>query len=335
MQDFESLLKKLGVIDWGYSEELEPHSFSRYESWVERGEHGPLHYLSDYRKEKRKTLESIFPEAKSSLVFLFSYHQKRNDLLDFYQSEKSNGLKVASYVLGFSGRDYHEEVRERLNEIAENLKNSHPNLEVKHSLDIQPVLERDLAYRCGLGWFGKNSMLISKSQGSFFIIGSLILNKKLELAKRELESDHCGQCRACVEACPTQAIDESNRTIIADKCISTYTIELFKDESEPPKGMEKGSGEFFGCDICQDVCPWNKRIDRLGSYAGNSSVIDTLEGPVVNLLKLPLKENIESIEKLSNRGFVREFKGTPLERTGKTGLLKNLKFWLKRSDPDL
>lgn len=336
MNGIDSLLiKDKGIVDWGYTEELMPRSFGHFDSWVKRGDHGSLNYLSDYRKEKRESLEHIFPEAKSALVFLFSYHQSRNDLAEFYKSKKSNGLKVASYVLGFSGKDYHEVVREKLLNISEALKKEKPELMTKLSLDIQPVLERDLAYRSGLGWFGKNSMLISKGQGSFFIIGSLILNQKLELPKRDLEADHCGQCRACIDACPTIAIDEKSRTIIADKCISTYTIELFKDNSPPPKGMENANGEIFGCDICQDVCPWNKRIDRLGLFPGDFTKLEGAEGPVLSLLQDKAEVALKNLENYSGRGFVRAFKGTPLERTGKVGLIKNLKFWLKKSDPGL
>ena len=205
----------------------------------------------------------------------------------------------------------------------------YPNLEAKFSLDTQPILERDLAYRAGLGWFGKNSMFINKSKGSFFIIGSLLLSEKLPLSKLKNEVDHCGQCTACIDSCPTQAIDPKTRTILTQKCISTYTIELFKDGTTPPIGFIPGASEIFGCDICQDVCPWNKRVFRNYSKINNfkehefSKEKESLISGF--FLKKPLEEIIKKLKGMSNRGFKKQFKGTPIERTGRVGLLKNLK----------
>lgn len=324
----DELLSFHKIVDWGYTEELSPRSYDRLERWVEKGEHGTLGYLADHRLDARKSLQEVFPDTQSSLVFLFSYHREKLALENFYQGPVSNGLKIASYVLGFEGKDYHLLVRESLEKLAEKLSEKIPDLKWRLSLDIQPVLERDLAHRAGLGWFGKNSMLISKDKGSFFIIGSLLLNKKLELPKRAVETDHCGQCRACVEACPTQAINEETRTLTAEKCIATWTIEHFKEGPSAPRGMENASGEIFGCDICQDVCPWNQRPVRMGLAPveglekSNALIFDQF------LKKTPI-EVIENLESHSSRGFVREFKNTPLERTGKRGLLKNLQFWKK------
>ena len=255
-----SFLKQYRIVDWGYTENPKPLSFDRYETWVGQDGHGPLGYLADERKEKRKDIRHFFPEFQSALVFLFSYAEEKASLEKFYREDpEANGLKMASYSLGFEGLDYHHVLRDSLKSISEKIHSLYPEATFSHSLDIQPVLERDLAARAGLGWFGKNSMFISRREGSFVMLGSLFLSIKLPLKEGELEADHCGNCTRCIDLCPTEAIDPLTRTLRTEQCISTYTIELFKDEKTPPAGMEKAKGEIFGCDICQDVCPWNKK----------------------------------------------------------------------------
>ncbi len=329
--DFDSeFLKSLAVVDWGYTSNVHPLSFEKYDNWVKRDDHGTLGYLSDHRKHARRSLSSVYEECESAIVFLFSYHPQKLALEEVYRDPRWNGLKLGSYVLGFNGEDYHFQVKSRLEQIALQLKKNHTDLEYRMALDIHPVLERDLAYRCGLGWFGKNSMMISKSHGSYTILGTLLLNKKLDEYSDEnlIETDHCGQCTACIDACPTQAIDPEHRTIIANQCISTFTIELFKD-AEAPKGMENANGEFFGCDICQEVCPWNKRPIRIGSVKPMDAELFSQKSHQIlsTFLLRPLEDIEESLEGTSNSKFAKEFKATPLGRTGRKGLLKNIRFW--------
>ena len=252
-------------------------------------------------------------ERSTTLILLFSI---------------SNGLKIASYVLGFEGVDYHYNLKESLESIGRELQGLDPELEFKLSLDTQPILERDLAFRAGLGWFGKNSMFISKSEGSFFILGSLLLSKDYTLPERDVETDHCGQCTKCADACPTDAIDLDTRTLISNKCISTYTIETFKDVGEAPQGMENSNGEIFGCDICQEVCPWNKRLLRVGKVKPFEGDLSEHEVKVRSyFLERPISEILDDLSSLSNRGFQRLFRSTPIERTGRVGLLKNIRFF--------
>ena len=322
-----NLQNELGIIDWGVTSDSKAVSFEKYDEWVSKGHNGNLKYLEGERKEKRRDLTHYFPEFKSAIVFQFSYAQEKFKLDKFYNSEQSNGLRIGGYVMGYEGIDYHHKLKSDLERIGDLLKLENPNLEYKLSLDIQPVLERDLAYRAGLGWFGKNSMFISKSEGSFFILGSLLLNSETSTKTRELETDHCGQCTRCIDSCPTDAIDIESRTIISKKCISTYTIEEFKDNIIPPIGMENSRGEIFGCDICQDVCPWNKRLLRVGKYLDHSD-----EGTKYSFIKnffltRPIQLIISELEGISNRKFQKLFFGTPLQRTGRVGLLKNLRFY--------
>lgn len=308
------LLKELQVVDWGYTEESKPQSYERFDEWVKDGNHGALAYLSDHRKDIRADLKKIYPSFESALVFLFSYRPAKKWLMDNKRHE------IASYALGFGGEDYHYSLKRSLTRILSEFQKDHPGLEGFLTLDTQPVLERDLAFRAGLGWFGKNSMLINRGEGSYFIIGSLLLNQKLPLTQKPTDTDHCGQCRACVEACPTLAIDETTRTLKADKCISTYTIEIMK-EATPPEGMEKSRGEIFGCDICQDVCPWNTK--PLGRTTGSLSLE---KFPSVGALFQKSPDELKFFfESHSARGVQRELEGTALSRPGKKGWLKNLK----------
>ena len=316
-------LKSLGILNWGYTEESLPLSLQRYEQWVSQGQEGPLTYLSDHRKDLRSDIKNIYPDFQSAIVFLFSYQEAKKWLLDNDRHE------VAAYSLGFEGRDYHQVLKERLNSIFETLKVTHPGLERFIALDAQPVLERDLAFRAGLGWFGKNSMLINQKEGSYFIIGSLLLNQKLGEGEPKTDIDHCGQCNSCVDACPTNAINPETRTIIASQCISTYTIEIFK-EAQAPKGFDKSRGEFFGCDICQDVCPWNRK--PLARVMGTLKLPESLSFLKDWFFGLPITELVKILEGETNRGLKRKLLGTPFDRPGKAGWLKNLKSILGKKD---
>jgi epoxyqueuosine reductase len=315
-------LQSLGILDWGYSEESLPQSISRYEEWVNHDLQAPLSYLADHRKDLRRDIKNVYPEFQSAVVFLFSYQEAKKWLLE------NNRHEVAAYSLGFEGQDYHSVLKDRLNSIYSQLKESNPELERFIALDAQPILERDLAFRAGLGWFGKNSMLIHQKEGSYFIIGSLLLNQKLKFETSKADVDHCGQCTACIDACPTKAIDGETRTVIASHCISTYTIEIFKD-AEAPKGFEKSRGEFFGCDICQDVCPWNRK--PLARVIGTLKLPERLAFLKDWFFDLPIRDLVKIIEGETNRGFKKKLLGTAFDRPGKEGWLKNLKSILTNS----
>ncbi len=292
-------LESMQIVDWGYIEESKPSTYKFFNKWIEKNLNGPLGYMADHRKDIRSDIKNFFPEFQSSLVFLFDYTPAAK------LNKENDDHRFAAYTKGFDGIDYHYWIKDKLTHVANELGLDNYKL----SIDAQPVLERDMAVKAGLGWFGKNSMLINKRLGSYFLISSILLDKKLELKKNSIEVDHCGNCTRCIDACPTDAIID-NKIIDASKCISTFTIEMFKD-ADAPKGYPTESGEIFGCDICQDVCPWNiKPLNRS----------DIMESP--EYLKTYEQTDLESI---SNRQFKRIFKGTSLERTGRVGLLKNLK----------
>lgn len=329
-------LKNYGVVDFGYTEEGMPTTSSEYNRWVEEKKHLPLTYLEGERQEKRQHLQNHWDEFQSAVVFLFSYHKTHHQLQKLYQSHPDwNGLKLASYSLGFAGMDYHHLLRENLEAIGERLKADY-GVNFRLTLDTHPVLERDLAKRAGLGWFGKNSMLINRSEGSFFIIGSLLLDKKLDdklnFTTKSYELDHCGQCTRCIDACPTEAIDPVKRTIIAQDCISTFTIEQFKLDSTASDKMDLSSGAIFGCDICQDVCPWNKRVDRILDKAitGQKDSWTEMQKKILNFFVLrSVKDLHAELEAISGKSFEKTFSKTSFERSGRRGLLKNIRFYLK------
>jgi len=325
-------LEEKGIVDWGVTHEAIPKSLNHYNDWVKKGWHAHLKYLEGDRQIKRSSLTHYFPKFQSALVFLFSYSKTKFLMNAFYKDPSlSNGFKIAGYVLGFGGYDYHDLVKSYLLEISDKIKEHRPELEVALSLDIQPVLERDLAVRAGLGWFGKNSMFIHKKHGSFLILGSLLLSEKIEMDTAKIETDHCGQCTRCIEACPTDAISDTKRVINTHKCISSWTIEHFKNWPKAPSGMEKGDGEIFGCDICQDVCPWNKRVFR--KQKGPSLPIEFTgkNKELVDFFLTKDKEEIVSeLENMSNREFRRKFQRTPLERTGRKGLLKSILYYVRK-----
>lgn len=299
---------RYGVGDWGYTEEEEARSFEHFKSWESSGRGGPLAYLSGSRGEKRNSLINVYPDFQSALCFLFPYSPR------LFKGD----FKMGHYVFSQGGEDYHLSLKKRLHLMGEEIVGEG---NFKAILDIEPVLERDLACRSGLGWFGKNSMLIHKKLGSYFLIGSLLLSLKAREKKQlSLDTDHCGSCQACVDTCPTEAIDLGTRTLNASKCLSTFTIEIFKP-SPAPFNFEE-FGQVFGCDICQDICPWNQKIYR--------EKASDLEGEKALLIeefffKRPLDQVIQDLEEMSNRGFRKKFEGTSLERTGRLGVLKNLR----------
>lgn len=303
-------LNSFQIVKWGYTEELTPTSYDQYQKWVEQELHGPLNYLADERMKKRKSLTHLYSDCKSALVFLFDYRAAKK-----WQEEVKPKHKIASYAIGFEDQDYHYWIYEKLEMIGKELHAKLPELEFKISLDIHPVLERDLAYRAGLGWFGKNSMLINREVGSYQLIGSLLLNQKIELTTNSIDTDHCGNCRKCIDACPTSAI-RNDRTLDSNLCISTYTIELFKD-AEPPKGYPTETNEVFGCDICQEVCPWNDKPLKEVTAINSSELADGFNKDLANL--------ISEHDALSNKGYKLKYQRTSFERLGKKGLIKNLK----------
>ncbi|MDA8792537.1 DUF1730 domain-containing protein [Bacteriovoracaceae bacterium] len=315
-----SFLKKLEIVDLGVFSNSIPESFEKYSTWT--NQNTELSYLTDIRKENRQNLANIFPEFKSGASFLFSYAPTKKFL------NQENFHQVSSYTLHFDEADYHFVLGKRLKEIGEYLQSHISGLVFEVCLDTKPILERDFAYQAGLGWFGKNSMLINRQHGSYFLIGTLLFNQKFSHEeKKPIELDHCGNCRACVEACPTDAINEAERTISLKDCLSYYSIEVFKEGEVPPKIKSEFQNEIFGCEICQEVCPWNEKpLSRIN--------VKIATGKLYSFFSRPLAEVAQRVAAFSNSQYRKFFFGSSFYRSGKRGLVKNFKNLLfqKKSD---
>jgi epoxyqueuosine reductase len=222
--------------------------------------------------------------------------------------------RVARYA---QGADYHDVLRQRLNQLLAWVQTQRPGCQGRGIVDTAPLLERDFARRAGLGWFGKNTMLIHKRLGSYFFLGALLLDLELRPDPAQ-ETSHCGTCTACLDACPTQAFPEPG-VLDARRCISYLTIEL---RSPVPEDLRGSLDEWiFGCDVCQEVCPWNRK-----ALPGTEPALQ----PRAELIALDPVELLS----LSEEAFRRRFRGTALLRAKRRGLLRNAALLLgNRGDP--
>ncbi len=216
----------------------------RFFEWLERGHHGEMAWM-EREPEKRTDPRLIFPEAKSVISVAINYYTPHE-----HSSEGEAG-KISRYAWG---DDYHDLVKEKLRDLLDWIMVEYPAAAGKVCVDTVPIMEKAWAVQAGLGWIGKHSNVITKEYGSWVFLGEVLLN--LELDYDAPVADHCGSCTACIEACPTDAISEPF-VVDSNKCISYATIEL-RDE-ELPENISQGlNGWIYGCDICQDVCPWNR-----------------------------------------------------------------------------
>jgi epoxyqueuosine reductase len=233
---------KLGFSFCGISKaEFLSDEAPKVEVWLKRGYQGKMGYLENYF-DKRLDPTLLLPGAKSVVSLLYNYYPKK-DLA------REGEYKIAKYAYG---EDYHVVIKDKLKTLLENIQLQIGEIHGRAFVDSAPVMERAWAQRGGLGWIGKNSLLLNREMGSFFFIAELIIDLPLEYD--EAIKDYCGTCTACIDACPTNAITEPY-VVDGSKCISYFTIELKEAIPEEVKG--KFENWIFGCDICQDVCPWN------------------------------------------------------------------------------
>lgn len=247
MQENSSLIKKLaadsgftfcGIAKAEFLEEEAP----RLEAWLKKSYQGSMHYLENHF-EKRLDPRLLVPGARSVISLVYNYFPEK-DLT------KEDNLKIAKYAYG---EDYHDVIKAKLKVLMQQIQEHIGEVNGRAFVDSAPVMERVWAQRSGLGWIGKNSLLLNKSMGSFFFLAELIVD--LELEYDGPVKDYCGTCTACMDACPTEAIP-APYVVDGSKCISYFTIEL--KEAIPVEVKGKFENWIFGCDICQDVCPWNR-----------------------------------------------------------------------------
>ena len=270
----------------------------KLEAWLNKGMHGQMKYMENYF-DLRIDPTKLVPGAKSVITLLLNYFPG--------QHQSSEAPQIAKYAYG---NDYHEVIRAKLNEFLFVIREKLGDIQGRGFVDSAPVLERTWARKSGLGWVGKNGNLINKESGSFFFIATLITDLEL-IPDDPFAKDFCGTCTKCIDACPTGAI-LPGKVIDGSRCISYFTIEL-KEMLLPDEMKGRFSNWMFGCDTCQDVCPWN-RFSKPNTEAAFN--------PLPEILNLSSSE----WEALTENNFRKIFKYSPLKRSKYKGIQRNLKF---------
>ncbi len=270
----------------------------RLEQWLSKGMQGSMHYMEKFF-EMRIDPSKLVPSAKSVITLLLNYFPE--------QYQQPDAPRIARYAFG---KDYHEVIKKKLNALLGLIKEHIGEVQGRGFVDSAPVLERTWAQRSGLGWVGKNGNLINKQNGSYFFIATLITDLELQYDDPFVK-DFCGTCTRCIDACPTDAI-LPNKVVDGSKCISYFTIEL-KEKLIPEEWKGKFDNWMFGCDTCQEVCPWN----RFADYTNE-----------IEFQPLPAILNFSTIqwEELTEESFKTIFRNSPLKRAKFEGIKKNLKF---------
>lgn len=301
------LIKKwaaeLGFIDCGISKAMFLDSeATNLENWIKANRNAQMEYMAlnfDKRLDPRKLLEG----CKSVVSVLLNYFPQKKQC--------DSSFKISKYAYG---QDYHFLMKKKLRQLLEKIQNAFGAVNGRALVDSAPILDKVWAERSGLGWRGKHTLLLKKNRGSFFFIGELLLD--MELAYDAPTDDHCGNCTRCIDACPTEAL-EAPYTVDANKCISYLTIEL--KNSVIPKTFEKKFEDWiFGCDICQDVCPWN-RFSVPHQEKELESHPDTLQMS---------KSEWEALSEIS---FQKLFKKSAVKRAKYAGLKRNINFVAKKN----
>ena len=282
-----------GISIAGFLEE----EAKQLEQWLNSNYHGKMAYMANHF-DKRLDPTKLVPGAKSIISLMINYYPSNQQL-------HSDAPKISKYAYG---NDYHEVIKEKLKQLIETLRNEIGGIEGRAFVDSAPVLDKAWAAKSGLGWIGKNSNLLTQQVGSFYFIAELIVD--LDLEYDYATTDHCGTCTACIDACPTEAI-VSPYVVDGSKCISYFTIELKENIPQEMKG--KMDDWIFGCDVCQDVCPWNRF---------SKSHNEPLFNPNPELLSMTKKD----WEEITEDTFKKVFKNSAVKRTKLDGLKRNIKF---------
>lgn len=285
-----------GISKASFLEEEAP----RLESWLKRNMHGSMTYMENHF-DKRLDPRLLVPGARSVVSLLLNYYPEEKQIEDSF--------KISKYAYG---EDYHFVIKDKLKSLLSGIQDEIGEVEGRVFVDSAPVLDKAWAARSGLGWIGKNNNLIRKGEGSFFFIAELIID--LDLEYDAPTTDHCGSCTACIDACPTQAI-ESPYIVNGSKCISYLTIEL--KDAIPDEFTGKLDDWMYGCDVCQDVCPWN-RFSKPHSeplFQPKSSLIDY---------------DKQQWKDLTNELFNDIFRKSAVKRAKFTGLMRNIAFLQKK-----
>jgi len=290
--------KQLGfdLVGFAKTDSLEDET-EKLQQWLDKGFQASMNYM-EKNLHKRKDVKEILPNAKSIISLALNYY-----IPDNYTNEKDKG-KVSRYAWG---KDYHLVIWQKLDELETMLTEIDSEFNSISYVDTGPVMDKSWAVRAGIGWMGKHTNVINPEIGSWFFIATLITNYEFDYS--EIIVDHCGTCTACIDACPTDAIVQEY-VVDANKCISFQTIE---NKNEIPIELKgKFDNWIFGCDICQDVCPWNQKFSVISS--------------VKEFYPLNKEMTYNEVMKLDNVSFKERFVESPIKRTKLKGLQQNAKF---------
>ncbi len=292
--------RDLGFDLVGVAPALTPLTLPKFEEWVEAGYAGEMQYI-ERRRDAYAHPRHVLPVVKSVVMLGMCYDPGHTT--DDQTDEAASVGQIARYARG--SRDYHDVIRDSLKQLAAQLHELQPGSRTRAVVDTAPLLERDFARQSGLGWFGKNTLLINKSLGSYLFLAALLTDVEL-VADEPHETSHCGTCTRCLQACPTEAFVEPG-VLDARRCIAYLTIEL-RDQSIP-EDLRPGMQDWlFGCDVCQEVCPWNRKapLPTTKEFVG-----------------LPDQPDAIAFLSMTTAEFKVRFRGTPLERTGRDALARN------------
>ena len=288
---------QLGFSRVGITSLVEPPHHDAFRGWLARGLAGPLREWLERHEPLRRSATALLDGA-ASVVMLATDHATRRDALGY----PGQG-RVARYAWG---DDYHDLLRARANDLSAWLELRVPGCRTRGVVDSAPIAERDFAWAAGLGWFGKNTMLIDPKAGSYFLLTAFLTDLALP-ADAPLQTDHCGTCTACLDACPTGALPEPG-VLDAARCISSLTVE---SQAPVAPDLRPGMGDWiFGCDICQEVCPWNRHAP------GSSEPTFQPRGGETTL-------SLADLLGLDEQAFRKRFKGSAIKRAKRTGLLRS------------
>ena len=291
--------KNLGfdLIGFSNAEKLDTE-IEYLNKWIDKGFHSKMEYM-ERNIEKRENVKEILENAESVISLGMNYYKNKN-----FSNDVNKG-KVSRYAWG---KDYHLIIWEKLDRLIDELISIDENFIAKSYVDTGPVMDKAWAVRSGLGWMGKHTNVINQQSGSWFFIATIITNHKF--VYNEPVTDHCGTCTLCIDACPTDAI-VSNYEIDSNKCISYLTIE---NRGEIPNEFkDKFNGWLFGCDICQDVCPWNLKFS-----------VETIVGEFKSTENIEIE--LKEISDMTNKSFKEKFNSSPISRARLKGLKRNAKF---------
>lgn len=298
--------KQLGFDLVGFAKaDLLEDEIKKYQQWLDKGYQASMGYM-EKNFSKRKNVKEILPTAKSVISLALNYYSSEN-----HSNEIDKG-KVSRYAWG---KDYHLVIWQKLDELETTLKELEPELETLSYVDTGPVMDKAWAVRAGIGWMGKHTNIINPDYGSWFFIATIITNYGFDYSA--IITDHCGTCTACIDACPTKAIVQEY-VVDANKCISFQTIE---NKNEIPAELKgKFDNWIFGCDICQDVCPWNIKfaqetaLKEFQPEDGNKEI------------------ELKSIKEMSDEDFKKKFSDSPISRAKLKGLKRNAEFLINPSE---